>query len=51
MIKSAMKVIKAILGDADVFDEKLYKATYAAERFVNSWPMTLSVLTPKIFLH
>ena len=58
MIKSAKKAIKAILGDADVFDEELHTAICGAERLLHSRPITfvssdpndLSPLTPNHFL-
>ena len=58
MIKSAKKAIKAILGDADVFDEDLHTAICGAERLLNSRPINfvsadsndLSPLIPNHFL-
>ena len=58
LVKSAKKAIRAILGDADVWDEELHTAICGAERLMNSRPITyvssdhndLSPLTPNHFL-
>ena len=58
LVKSAKKTIKAILGDADAWDQKLHTAICGAERLMNSRPIIyassdhnyLSPLTPNHFL-
>ena len=58
LIKSAKKVIKAILGDTDINDEELHTASCGAERLLNSRPITYvgadpndhSPMTPNHFL-
>lgn len=58
MIKSAKKAIRAVLGDADVFDDELCTAICGAEHLINSRPITVvssdpndfSPLTPSHFL-
>ena len=58
LVKSAKKAIRAILGDADVWDEELHTAICGAERLMNSRPITyvsldhndLSPPTPNHFL-
>ena len=58
LVKSAKKAIRAILGDADVWNEELHTAICGAEQLMNSRPITyvssdhndLSPLTPNHFL-
>ena len=40
LVKSAKKAIRAILGDADVWDKELHTAICGAERLMNSRPIT-----------
>ena len=59
MIKAAKKAIRAILGDADVNDEKLMTTFTGVEALINSRPLTyqsanpkdVTPLTPNHFLH
>ena len=46
MIKSAKKAIKAILGKADINDEKLTTAMIGAEGLINSRPLTYQSANP-----